>query len=959
MSNKKFLDLTGLNYFWEKAKAYFAQIYSPLVHNHSIGEVTNLNKTLEYLMNGTEDGAVRCVYNVTSTSSAKGIISQMANVSKMYVDGIETAKATSYTFNTTGKHTVDFVLTDKTLISSSMFNRIDLVDIEIPSSVTTIGGGALSFTLLANVKIPNSVTTLGNNAFYNNSHLTNIEIPNSITAIGTSTFANCSNLNNVTIPSTVTTINDNAFTNCSTLNSITSYATTAPTLGNNAFSSVATSGTLYYPKGSDYSTWIAALPSGWTSQQVDTLVGLTNHELNETIHITATERANWNAKQDALTFDSYPAKNSTNPVTSEGIRLAIDEAMSGGSGAIKCIYNITSTSSATDLLESLTGVSAIYIDGLELSPLATSYQFSATGEHTVNIIPSGNSMPGFGACPLTRVEEIPSSITTIGLETFLNCEQLVFINIPESVTSIGDEAFRGCNSLTSIEIPESVTSIGDGTFNQCNNLTSIKILGPITSIGNQILAECTNLISIDIPDSVVSINYNAFSLCLELTSITIPNNVTSIGDSAFSGSNGSPMKITKIIAKPEAAPTLGTNVFNYFAPTGTLYYNAADSGTNKYATWISALPNGWTAVPIEGLDDSTLDDHQVNTTVHITSAERTTWNAKQNALTSGNLVKIDSGTLKLKNNTTEISAIINSSSNTAAADTNIFTAKKVDDVYQKKLTIDTTPTSGHNTQVVSSDGIYQALSTKQDNLTIDNSPTSGNTTHVVSSDGIYQALSGKQDNLSDGNLVKIDSGTLKIKNGTDEISAIIKSSSSTAAADTNLFTAKKVDDTYQKKLTIDTTPKSNSTNPISSGAVYTHTNNSTIHITSAERTAWNAKQNALTFDDVPTQNSTNPVKSGGVYSAISDAIAGVTQISYSVVQSLPATGEVGIIYLVSNTASGGNGYNEYIWVPDGSGSGSFELIGPKDLDLSGYMTYDVYNALNITNSEIDKVVTSE
>ena len=663
-----------------------------------------------------------------------------------------------------------------------------------------------------------------------------------------------------------------------------------------------------------------------------------------------------------MTFDSYPAKSSTNPVTSEGIRLAIDEAMSGGSGSIKCIYNITSTSSATDLLDSLTGVSAIYIDGSELSPLAISYQFSTAGEHTVNIIPSGNSMPGFGACPLTRVEEIPSSITTIELETFLNCEQLVFINIPESVTSIGDEAFRGCNSLTSIEIPESVTSIGDGAFNQCNNLTSIKILGPITSIGNQILAECTNLTSIDIPDSVVSIDYNAFSLCLELTSITIPNSVTSIGNSAFSGSNGSPMKITKIIAKPAAAPTLGTNVFNYFAPTGTLYYNAADSGTNKYATWVSALPNGWTAVPIEGLDDSTLDDHQVNTTVHITSAERATWNAKQSALTSGNLVKIDSGTLKLKNNTTEISAIINSSSNTAAADTNIFTAKKVDDVYQKKLTIDSTPTSGHNTQVVSSNGIYQALSGKQDNLTIDNSPTSGNTTHVVSSDGIYQALSEKQNNLSSGNLVKIDGSTLKIKNGTDEISAIIKSGNTTTPADTNMFTAKKIDDVYQKKLTIDTTPTQASGNPISSGAVYTHTSNPDIHVTTADKNKWNAKQDALTIDSTPTSgNTTHVVSSDGVYTAISDAIAGVTQISYEVITgaepALPQTGEVGKIYLLPNTASGGNGYDEYISVPNGSGGGTFELIGPKDLDLSGYVTYDVYNALNITDAEIDSIDT--
>ena len=47
-----------------------------------------------------------------------------------------------------------------------------------------------------------------------------------------------------------------------------------------------------------------------------------------------------------------------------------------------------------------------------------------------------------------------------------------------------------------------------------------------------------------------------------------------------------------------------------------------------------------------------------------------------------------------------------------------------------------------------------------------------------------------------------------------------------------------------------------------------HTGNTTAHITSSERTAWNAKQNALTFDDVPTANSTNPVKSGGVKTAL-------------------------------------------------------------------------------------------
>lgn len=50
----------------------------------------------------------------------------------------------------------------------------------------------------------------------------------------------------------------------------------------------------------------------------------------------------------------------------------------------------------------------------------------------------------------------------------------------------------------------------------------------------------------------------------------------------------------------------------------------------------------------------------------------------------------------------------------------------------------------------------------------------------------------------------------------------------------------------------------------------THAENTVKHITAAERTAWNGKQNALTFDTAPTEGSTNPVTSGGVKAALDD-----------------------------------------------------------------------------------------
>ena len=87
--------------------------------------------------------------------------------------------------------------------------------------------------------------------------------------------------------------------------------------------------------------------------------------------------------------------------------------------------------------------------------------------------------------------------------------------------------------------------------------------------------------------------------------------------------------------------------------------------------------------------------------------------------------------------------------------------------------------------------------------------------------------------------------------------------------------------------------------------------------------------------------------------AINAAIEGITGIEFQIVQTLPATGEKGVIYLVPNSGSGNNSYDEYIWVTNGSTS-SFEKIGTTDVDLSGYVLYT--DLVAITDSEIDTIV---
>lgn len=84
--------------------------------------------------------------------------------------------------------------------------------------------------------------------------------------------------------------------------------------------------------------------------------------------------------------------------------------------------------------------------------------------------------------------------------------------------------------------------------------------------------------------------------------------------------------------------------------------------------------------------------------------------------------------------------------------------------------------------------------------------------------------------------------------------------------------------------------------------------------------------------------------------AIADAVAGITEIDFEVVQELPQSGEKGIIYLVSNSGSGQNIYDEYIWV-----NNAFEKIGTTAVDLSGYVQASEMHAL--TNAEIDTIFT--
>ena len=142
---------------------------------------------------------------------------------------------------------------------SAFSNCESLTSIDIPQSVTSIGGGAFYGTawydnqpdglvyagkvaykykgeMPANIHITIKDGTFGiaGSAFYNSSSLTSVTIPNSVTSIGHGAFYGCSGLTSVIIPNSVTSIGGSAFSGCSGLTSVT-IGNSVESIGSYAF----------------------------------------------------------------------------------------------------------------------------------------------------------------------------------------------------------------------------------------------------------------------------------------------------------------------------------------------------------------------------------------------------------------------------------------------------------------------------------------------------------------------------------------------------------------------------------------------------------------------------------------------------------------------------------------------------------------------------------------------------
>ena len=64
---------------------------------------------------------------------------------------------------------------------------------------------------------------------------------------------------------------------------------------------------------------------------------------------------------------------------------------------------------------------------------------------------------------------------------------------------------------------------------------------------------------------------------------------------------------------------------------------------------------------------------------------------------------------------------------------------------------------------------------------------------------------------------------------------------------------------------------------------------------------------------------------------IAQAVSGITGFDTQAVEELPGTGKKGILYLLSNSGSGNNVYDEYLWLGN-----KYEKLGTREINLTEY-----------------------
>lgn len=392
------------------------------------------------------------------------------------------------------------------------------LDLEIPSTVTNIGETAYSFcNNFTDIVIPYGITNIFKSAFEYCKNLETIVIPISVTNVGAATFYSCPKLEAVYYIGTeiewkkiiIETENSN-FT--SVVFFYSEFEPTEP--GNywhydseNNIEVWCTQKTFNVTFDSGHGSYVSpqtVLPNGLVQEPLDPIsqtygfIGWYYNDkewdfMNDEVVENITLVARWIdniyysyqiVNNEAKIIWSYNFQDEV--IIPRSIKGAPVTTICNSAFSQKSMKNIVLPNTLTTI-EDFAFTSCYNLERLYIPSSVTSigaYAFTDLSSITSVVVDPNNqvydSHDNCNAIIETttntlvfgfNITEIPSSVTSIGNNAFIYCEELYNLIIPYGITSIGTSAFEDCCNLNSIIIPNSVTNIDENAFSGCYQLT--------------------------------------------------------------------------------------------------------------------------------------------------------------------------------------------------------------------------------------------------------------------------------------------------------------------------------------------------------------------------------------------------------------------------------------------------------------------------------------------------------
>ena len=497
----------------------------------------NVNKLNAYMFNGctalktvTFNGGGSdievipdyCFNNCSSLSTLSIITTESATLEEIG----------AYAFNNTAFPSISLTLNQNTIGANAFSNMNSLysVVLDVDNISTRMFYGSTS---LNTVTIKSGVQNVGGidvedlsqipvdkrkfGAFQDCTALITITIENAV--MGDYMFDGCTALKTITIPSTVDTIGEHALSNCTNLSSV--------TLNNNVL------GASMFEN--DQKLFTISLSNSLTEIPTRAFYSsyLTSVTIPATVEVVGDEAFAQSKHLASVTLNNN----------------VIGEKMFMGCSAITTMVIPACASDKVGdyAFQDCTGLATIDISN------ATTIG--------VGMFKGCDALGG----PESYVLTIPSSVTTIGKEAFMDCG--VLHDVINNSQIYSEEMFRDCIYLSEIVINENVTTIGKNTFMGCLNLSKATIKCAITSegmfrdcknslttvsfaldenatnktanvefIAKEMFQNCKALSTIDIDyGTITSIGEYAFQNCTSLENLTINASVRSMGEGVFSG----------------------------------------------------------------------------------------------------------------------------------------------------------------------------------------------------------------------------------------------------------------------------------------------------------------------------------------------------------------------------------------------------------------------------------------